>query len=290
MSDESNGAKGSQKPDDKLKELAYRDMARPAARQFGKDVKPAGANLARAVVTTTEVIDMLATGMKRTVVAMGDAGTYLAEQIKERFTDKPERLVPPSPTVAVPALEAMRYAVEEPSLRDMYVKLLETAMDSDTSEDAHPAYVEIIKQLTPDEARILEELRKHESFVIYNVSAHFQGELRRDYRIILEAGSILTPTSTYKKFMMIPTYLENLERLQLATSWPTGPNRATPHLGRTYPRNYPELERLLTETKEHVFYNWVRTINNVMQNNECDLYGLTPFGRKFCQACVGTIN
>lgn len=135
--------------------------------------------------------------------------------------------------------------------------------------------------------RLTNSLRQvHYPFVIYNVSAQFEGELRRDYRVILEASLILTPTSTYKKFMMIPTYLENLERLQLATSWATGPGRATTHLGRTYPAQYPELGRIMAESKNSVLYNWIRTVNNVMQNNECVLYGLTPFGRKFCQACV----
>jgi abortive infection alpha-like protein len=52
----------------------------------------------------------------------------------------------------------MLFASEEPDLREMYVKLLATSMDGATSDDAHPSFVTLIQQLTPDEARILHHL------------------------------------------------------------------------------------------------------------------------------------
>ena len=61
----------------------------------------------------------------------------------------------PPPYIAVPAVEALRYTAEEPALCEMYLHLLATAMDSRTVPLAHPAFAEIIRQLTPDEARII---------------------------------------------------------------------------------------------------------------------------------------
>jgi Abortive infection alpha len=52
----------------------------------------------------------------------------------------------------------MLFASEEPDLREMYAKLLATSMDSATSDEAHPSFVTIIQQLTPDEARILRHI------------------------------------------------------------------------------------------------------------------------------------
>lgn len=52
----------------------------------------------------------------------------------------------------------MLFASEEPDLREMYAKLLATSMDCATSDDAHPSFVSLIQQLTPDEARILRHI------------------------------------------------------------------------------------------------------------------------------------
>ena len=41
------------------------------------------------------------------------------------------------------------------NLRELYANLLATSIDSITAHEAHPAFVEIIRQLTPDEARIV---------------------------------------------------------------------------------------------------------------------------------------
>ena len=38
----------------------------------------------------------------------------------------------------------------------MYVNLLETAMDKETAANAHPAFVEVVRQMVPDEAKIVQ--------------------------------------------------------------------------------------------------------------------------------------
>jgi hypothetical protein len=66
-----------------------------------------------------------------------------------------DRIQTPDPNIAGPALEALRFAGPQENLRELYANLLATAMDRDTARRAHPAFVEVIKQLAPDEARIL---------------------------------------------------------------------------------------------------------------------------------------
>jgi Abortive infection alpha len=41
----------------------------------------------------------------------------------------------------------------------MYANLLAAAMDKETAELAHPGFVEVLRQLTPDEARLVRALR-----------------------------------------------------------------------------------------------------------------------------------
>lgn len=61
--------------------------------------------------------------------------------------------------VAVPIVEAMRYTSHKEELREMFTNLLGAAMNAD-SIDAHPAFVDIIKQLSPDEGKIIKYLYK----------------------------------------------------------------------------------------------------------------------------------
>lgn len=65
----------------------------------------------------------------------------------------PDAIVPPHPYIAVPALIAMSYSQDNHTLRNMYANLLARAMLIETKDDIHPAYVEIIKQMSPIDAK-----------------------------------------------------------------------------------------------------------------------------------------
>jgi hypothetical protein len=67
----------------------------------------------------------------------------------------PENIVDPKASVAGPVLQGLAFSHEEPSLKDMYLSLLRTAMDRNETEKAHPAFAEIIRQLTAVEADLL---------------------------------------------------------------------------------------------------------------------------------------
>ena len=54
--------------------------------------------------------------------------------------------------VAVPTIQAISYSMDSEKLRDLYANLLSKAMNSDTKDFVHPAYIETIKQLSPDDA------------------------------------------------------------------------------------------------------------------------------------------
>lgn len=64
----------------------------------------------------------------------------------------PEDIQPPKPHVGVPALDALRYTGAENELADLYANLLATSMDRQTAYRAHPGFVDIIKNMCPDEA------------------------------------------------------------------------------------------------------------------------------------------
>lgn len=80
--------------------------------------------------------------------------SYLArtvERILEHRLVPKTAVQPPRMEIAVPAIEAMRYC----RLRNELSALIATSMDRRTVHRAHPAFVDVLKQLTRDELALL---------------------------------------------------------------------------------------------------------------------------------------
>ncbi len=64
----------------------------------------------------------------------------------------PQKIVPPDPHIAVPAMQAIAYSMDSAELRNMYANLLAKAMNSDLKSSVRAAFVEVIKQMEPIDA------------------------------------------------------------------------------------------------------------------------------------------
>ncbi|WP_134089821.1 DUF4393 domain-containing protein [Olivibacter sp. XZL3] len=130
-----------------------------------------------------------------------------------------EKLQTPPPFVAVPALEAMRYTGDIEELRNLYANLLANSMDMDTVQNVHPGFVDIIKNLTPDEAKLLTVFLKKDSLPYIDVkqlndkiSRSFVVTIRMHTHIIDECKlSLLYPDN-------LPIYFSNLIRIGILES------------------------------------------------------------------------
>jgi hypothetical protein len=132
---------------DEVKALAgkiYDDAAAPS-------VKAAGSTLGRVVRLALRPLELIVEG-----------GERLMSRVERKLAGVPEdRLLPPPATIAAPA--ALHYALlgdgdDVADLREMFENLLVTSMDRNTVASAHPAFVTMISQLTPDEAWILKSI------------------------------------------------------------------------------------------------------------------------------------
>jgi hypothetical protein len=65
-----------------------------------------------------------------------------------------EKVLEVPPELGVPVMEKLAY-VSDAELSSLYVALLASASNLDTSDSAHPAFVNIINCLSPDEGRLL---------------------------------------------------------------------------------------------------------------------------------------
>lgn len=119
----------------------YQDLMQPTVREVG--------------LVTARTVHAALAPLRGMVWGVEKIEEFLYEALNKRLTGTPpERIQTPEPTVAGPALEALRFAGNEETLREMYANLLATAMDRETAERAHPAFVDVIRQLAPDEAKI----------------------------------------------------------------------------------------------------------------------------------------
>lgn len=84
------------------------------------------------------------------------------KDLQDKIKDVPEENLQIPPTmIAGPALEALRYAYDEESLREMYENLLASAMDNRKDSRTHPAFVEIIRQFSPLDAKIMSTIAEY---------------------------------------------------------------------------------------------------------------------------------
>ncbi len=119
---------------------------------FRSAVIEVGLGLKRAVKLVLAPVTALAWGYDK-------IAAYLDSAIPAYFESRnigEEKIISPDIAVAIPAIEAMRYTKDE--IRTKLLNLLGASMNSDTAEFVHPAFVEILKQMTPDEAKLLNQL------------------------------------------------------------------------------------------------------------------------------------
>lgn len=185
----------------------------------------------------------------------------------------PEDIEPPEPYVAVPALQNISYCMDDETLRDIYANLLASAMRKDKKDKVHPAYVEIIKQLCPDEAILLKYLDIHNTIPAVDIKFTFKngetGLQKNNFTPIAEMAGCQYPRRANR-------YFDNLFRLGLvkksSNEWFIDESRYDIIF------NHPEFK------KDYNFFNNPKAVSKV----ECikSVYEITEFCLFFLDACL----
>ena len=178
----------------------YGDLAKPGVQQVGKA-------LGTVLGLGNTVLWPIHWANERTRI-------YLAKNLEDyrvQLEHLPQdKVIPVAPEIGVPIAEKLTYVCDR-KLADMYVTLLAKASNADSVWEAHPSFVNIINNLSPDEAQLLEYFvnehnlefltAKWESPVLYS----FAGDLL----IAPEhSRSLLYPQN-------VPAYINNLDGLGL---------------------------------------------------------------------------
>lgn len=196
---------------------------------------------------------------------------YLNVAIPEYFAKRKiekEKIVSPDPAIAVPLVEAMRYTSHKPEIREMFVNLLGETMNSDTI-DEHPSFVEIIKQLTSDECKMLKYLYNDSTMPMIKLRISLEND-KGEVDVMPYFSNIcyLADCQYPNRF---PEYLDNLQRLGLVNVF--------------YDRYLTE-DRYYDELKAHPSYVRLDVPAGQKVIEKKSMFVLSDFGKTFCKVCV----
>lgn len=245
------------------KELAgpiYQDLLQPSAKEIGQ--------------TTAHVIKLLLRPINGICKMSDNVITKLFSLLKNI---PPEDLSTPPLNIVGPIFEAVKYSAEEPLLFDLYAQVLASSMNKNTKNGILPAFVEIIKQLTSDEARLIKLFVQDKEFPLLTVRWQYKNptpELNGGEDIVVNF-SHLGKEAFLECPEMTSIYLDNLSRLKLIEI-PSGYFYSSPKI-----YNFLENDPIILKEKEQIEQN---------PNLHCVLIKkgvfLTEFGKHFIKKCV----
>jgi hypothetical protein len=244
----------------------YSDVAHPV-------LKPTGETLGlipRAIKAAFLPLEKWIVGRE---YSLAETKKLLEEKL---YNVPPNQINPPEAYIGVPALQYISYCMDSEELRNMYAELLAKSMNEATRGGVHPSFVEIIKQLCPDEAKILRFI-DNTIPVITVRRENSQGSGTDLIRNFSDVG--YRAECEYPSY--ISQYIENMERLGLISDNPL--SSLTDKSIYEPIKNHPEIlkkeKNILSNSDEGM----------VVKKIEGFFY-LNDFGHSFKDICITPIN
>jgi len=179
------------------------------------------------------------------------------------------------PEIGVPIMQLLHYTTND-EIADMFTTLLKTASIGDTASNAHPAFVEYIKQMSPDEARIVKYLKNKSSIPHLTIRVYFKEEDKGFITPLENAVSLCDDVAMIYP-QNVGVYLSNLLSLGIIE------DSGTMHLvdNSLYDKiiEYNHLD----EAKKR--YEQIPDFNRT--EDKKGYYSVTEIGRLFIKACCG---
>lgn len=180
-----------------LKEI-YGDLAKPGVQQAGKALS---------------TIMGLGNTILWPVMLLNERAKISLEKNLEKYRKKLEAVpeqevceVPPE--VGVPIAEKLTYVTNE-ELSEMYVELLAKASQTQKASFAHPSFVNIISNLSPDEAILLKSIRTMPSIPFIEVRWKVKGKNEFSTLDPIKVG--VSCLAQLKFPENLPSYVSNLD-------------------------------------------------------------------------------
>lgn len=190
----------------KLAPKIYDDLFQPAVKEFGKGLE-----------ITARAINLALTPIQGLVWGSEQIKSYLIATLTKRLRNiPPNQIVTPNPSVVGPAIEAFKFNGHNREMRELFANLISSSINAKNAHRTHPAFVEIIKQINPDEARILQHLAASDSYPRISRIQVTLGWWNEDkFKNLLNSVEGICEGIKLDNPELVPSYIDNLRRLQL---------------------------------------------------------------------------
>lgn len=272
---------------------ASTSIVKAAAEAIGETAKEETKSIVQKLLgpATEEVGELLrlavrsrTSGLRTRLLTANEAAEVAFEDATRKLRNSsPDALREPDPSVVAGVIEGMQTRAAIPELRDMFTSLLAASMQAG-ADAPHPAFSEIIRQLVPDEARLLAlvvgllttnrwtwkyasvAVAENGSTIHFRSSGTVPRQIQRGAIALAQAAALAEPHRGV-------AYLENLARLgvieiELRTPAETG--------GRAERKDYSSLDQKWPSFE-------ARFGSSTPQSA---VLRLTAFGQQFAKACV----
>lgn len=217
-------------------------------------------------------INLLTCGIKPYVKAKIIENEYLVKEVGQKLKEKYECIPDedkkePRISILGPATDVLKYNLEEEHIREMFINILTSEMNVKKQNKVLPAYIEIIKQLSKDDADFILLLKNNINLSVLQI----RKGTRQAYQ---EISNYIVKNIKNQNYIIIPyneIVIDNLKRLEIINV----------DLKTIYTNNSEICEKafnnLLTEkhidnTENKYFY-----IHGILE--------LTKFGQRFIDIC-----
>ena len=177
------------------------------------------------------------------------------------------------PQISIPVIQKLLYTTND-TIAELFLNLLTSSANIDMCSNAHPGFVEIISQLSPDEAKIIQYLKGKDDIQYAEIRAYVKSG---------QGYNTLLPKSTLIPFYVkldfpknIHAYYSNLIRLGILED-KSGTYRIANNV-------YDEI------SEKYIFDYYKKLVPDHFKKIEIEksYYEVTPFGKLFISACSST--
>jgi hypothetical protein len=140
----------------------YDDAVSPSAKQIGR--------LGEDVIKTARLL----LSPLQVTAAVGDRLEAMIERIAKRVPE--DRRIAPQAEIVGPVIEHMRFINATSPLSAMFEEILGKSMDMDGHAAVHPAFAQIVIQLSRDEAWLLFRLKQKEFSIVDHLDMDASGK------------------------------------------------------------------------------------------------------------------
>lgn len=197
----------------------------------------------------------------------------VSEAVHKKLERIPEdKRCTPEAYVAIPTIQQLCISQDSKDLREMYANLLVSSMNKDTKDSVLPGYVNIIGQLSPDEAKLLKFLFKRSTIPALEVRVCVDKENKEEFISSMDCF-VEIPDEVIEISDNLNSYIENLQRLQLIR---VAKDRHIINRNEEYNKLKQAFEEEARNTE---------SLKNRCFTFEKEILEITLFGRKFIKIC-----